>query len=771
MKKTLLLLFLCFMYQAWAQTDPVMNTVRLDLATDRNNDLNATVMQDQVVEIKTLGIDPWVYTKPLQHGLNSESTVLSFEYFCAKGLDHLEIYFYPKEGKVHSRLVSRIGQSEGWTKYSVDLGNDLAGWGNPGDYLRLDLGSISGINLQIRNIAFRSRTARELELAASYAEKKKKEAVLEANLKAYLAAEYASSITSVSATGNSIAITGQATGKDKLFLCEVTPYQDVTEEQSFAAVIPVSGSDFKINTPRYAEKDGRYDRLLSKWVLAKKTPAGYALASHARYADKVKAKYDLPVEIATSRKGLGGFSTGRGHAEDLEELDITSATVNIWITGFMYSQPAPGRIEHQYNGTSYYFDKKHVDMFDSTFRTTARRNIVTAAILLIDKTENCADTAIGRLLQHPDCDPAGIYAMPNMTNPASVNCYAAALDFLAGRYSREDKKYGRCHHWIMHNEVDAGWVWTNAGDKTALVFMDTYIKSMRMCYNIARSYNPHSEVFVTLTHYWAWTSDPKFYPSKDLMEILLDYTRTEGDFQWAMAQHPYPEDLFEPKTWLDQRVSFDYNTQLITFKNLEVLNAWIKRPEVLYMGKYKRTLWLSENGTNSRDYSEQNLKEQAAGFAYTWKKMKKLDGIDGFQWHNWFDSRGEGGLRIGLRRFPDDETEPGGAKPVWYVFQAADKPNEDKVFDPYKAVIGITDWDEVNFLGEIDPEKRKNSGRSLKVDDWVATDALGRKLPVVRRMRSGETRPFCGHVLFHDTYKSRRQGALRRYQNYESQPG
>ena len=194
----------------------------------------------------------------------------------------------------------------------------------------------------------------------------------------------------------------------------------------------------------------------------------------------------LPYEKAKSRKGLGGFSTGRGHVEDLEELDITSATVNIWITGFMYSQPSPARIEHQYGGKSYYFDKKHVDMFDSTFRTTARRNIVTAAILLIDKTENCADTVIGKLLQHPDCDPAGIYAMPNMTNPASVNCYAAALDFLASRYSRADKKYGRCNHWIMHNEVDAGWVWTNAGDKTALVFMDTYIKSMRMCYNIAQ---------------------------------------------------------------------------------------------------------------------------------------------------------------------------------------------------------------------------------------------------------------------------------------------
>ena len=394
----------------------------------------------------------------------------------------------------------------------------------------------------------------------------------------------------------------------------------------------------------------------------------------------------------------------------------------------MHTKPGPDRIEHNYNGKSWYFDRKEVEQFDSTFRTTASRKIIVAAILLVTGPGQCRDPEIGRLTVHPDMDPSGRYSMPNMTNPESVDCYAAALDFLASRYSREDEKYGRIHHWIMHNEVDAGWVWTNMGEKTDLVFMDAYIKSMRMCYNIARKYYAHSEVFITLTHYWAWTSNPRFYPSKDLLEILLDYTRAEGDFEWALAQHPYPESLREPKTWLDQKVQFDFNTPLITFKNIEVLNAWIKLPEVLYKGVQKRTLWLSENGTNSPTYLEQDLIEQAAGFAYTWKKFKTLDGIDGFQWHNWFDNRGEGGLRIGLRRFPDDETDPGGRKPVWYCYQAADRDNEDEVFDPYKAVIGIEDWDQVIYTGEIDQKKKHQATHDVRADAWVATDALGREL-------------------------------------------
>jgi hypothetical protein len=114
MKNTLLLLFLSFVCQGWAQqTDPGMKAVRLELETDSVNDLKATIRQDRVVEIKTLGNDPWIYTKPLQQELNRESTVLSFEYFCAKGLDHLEIFLHPKGGQVHSKLISRISRRMG----------------------------------------------------------------------------------------------------------------------------------------------------------------------------------------------------------------------------------------------------------------------------------------------------------------------------------------------------------------------------------------------------------------------------------------------------------------------------------------------------------------------------------------------------------------------------------------------------------------------------------------------------------------------------------
>jgi hypothetical protein len=679
----------------------------LELDGNQVNQLKAERQSNGVWQLVTSGKDPWIQLKPLTKALGNNDKVLSFEYFCPAGLDHFQVFFGPGFKSERSVTDQKIGFSEGWVSYSVDLSRDLKEWGKAGDFLRLDFGNKPDVQIQIKNLTICPMTEHEKLLAAGREEKFKEEAEMEAQLKSYLETNYTSEITEIEVSESKISVEGKITTSGPVYLCEIAPYQDVTEETAFETAILLKSKKFEQNLERFVNRNGiNYDRILSKWVLAKKTEKGYELISHAHYPDQIKAKYDYPKEVVNGRKGIGGFSVNRGHLEDLDELDATSATVNIWFSKFMFSKAAPGRIEHVYNGKSYYFGEKQVAQFDSTFRVTARRGIVTAAILLVDKAESCPDPEIGRLLQHPDMDPSGIYSMPNMTNPASVDCYAAALDFLASRYSRPDKKYGRCNHWIMHNEVDAGWVWTNMGEKTDLIFMDTYIKSMRMCYAIARKYNPHSEVFVTLTHYWAWTSHPRFYPPKELMEILLQYTKTEGDFEWAMAKHPYPESLFEPKTWQDKKIDFTFNSPLITFANLEVLNAWIKLPEVLYKGKTKRTLWLSENGTNSRSYSEEHLKEQAAGFAYTWKKMKVLDGIDGFQWHNWFDNRGEGGLRIGLRRFPDDETDPGGAKPVWYVFKAADTENENAVFDQYKEMIGIKDWNEVQFKGEITEGKK-----------------------------------------------------------------
>lgn len=675
----------------------------IKLSFQKTHDLEINETSPGTYQILTIGKDPFLFSQPFETALAEGNYILAFDYFSTGHLPDFQIFFAPPVNEKKS-FSSELGPREGWSNHSIDLKESMKGWGKKDDYLRLDFGGTPNYRIQLRNIHFRKPTTEELANIANREAKKHEDDIDKIKLKNYLNNIYPYNIRDVSVAENTITINGTAKNrKKKLYLAEIPLYHDVSLLRSYENtwLIPHGKKEFTLTIPRFKPMgDHQSDRVLSKWVIVEKNENSFALQSHARYADIIQSLYDLPEEKPASKKGLGGFSAN-GYISDLDSLGITSVTINTTITQMMRSKPSDQTISFEYNDRTYYADRKWVESNDRTLQQTAKRNIVVSSVILIEKAVKCLDKEIGRIFEHPDCDPAGIYSMANVTSEEGVEYYAAAIDFLAKRYSRPDKKYGRIHTWIIHNEVDLGWVWTNMGERDTLLYMDTYHKSMRLVYNIARKYNPHAKVFISLTHYWNWTVDKHFYHPKDLLNILLNYSAAEGDFEWAIAYHPYPEDLFEPKSWLDKRVDFTFNTPLITFKNIEVLNAWVKQPATMYLGKYQRSIFLSEQGPNSRDYLAKSLTEQAAGIAYLWKKIELLDGINAFQYHNWIDNRREGGLRIGLRRFTDDEQEPGGKKPIWYVYRDLGTPSENEAVEFAKDIIGIKSWDEVRYRKEI----------------------------------------------------------------------
>lgn len=516
----------------------------------------------------------------------------------------------------------------------------------------------------------------------------------EENLKAYLRRSYTSRIQTVLVTENTVKVVGKCVNEEHFCLVEIPPYVDVVKAETALYKVKLTDSSFQIELDRFVEREGiLYDRLLSKWAVFKEGEE-MELSSHARYADNVQPLQSLTPVKLVNKKGLGGIIFNP-YITDFSLLNISSATINVPITHFMHLTPSPGDIEHSYGGKMYYMDENYLkNTLDRPLleATSRGRNISVAAIILLDPASRCADPDLGRILQHPD-NNGGIYTMPNMTTPESVNCYAAALDFLAKRYCTVDNRYGRITHWIMHNEMDGGNEWANMGLKPVGVFTDTYLKSMRMCYNIVRQYDVNAEVFASFSHSWTEISNPGWYTSKEIIDLINAYSMVEGDFQWGLAYHSYAQDLTNPCTWIDPNATLSMNTPFITFKNLEVLNRWALSKENKYKGTIKRSVWLSEAGVNSRGYSEDELQKQAAGFAYAWKKINTLEGIDGIQWHNWFDNEVEG-ANLGLRKSLDS-SHHGEAKPVWHVYQKANTDEEDEYFEQFLPIIGISDWNVV----------------------------------------------------------------------------
>lgn len=514
----------------------------------------------------------------------------------------------------------------------------------------------------------------------------------EDSLKRYLRNTYPSVINKVSVTESFIEIMGNCVGEGHFYLGEIPPYLDVTKLDRTPYKVELTEASFSIVLDRFIEREGvLYDRLLSKWAIFQMADLTDQLVSHARHADEIWAYQHLSPITLTSKKGLGAL-TANSFISDLSLLGISSATINVCITHFMHLTPKAGDIEHLYGGKTYYMDEEYLNntLDKVLLEATKKRNISVAAIILIDPASRSVDTGIGELLQHPDYSE-GTYTMPNMTTLESVNCYAAALDFLAKRYCRSDNCYGRISHWIMHNEVDGGLSWTNMGVKPVTIFSDTYIKSMRMCYNIVHQYDQNSEVFISFSHGWNIAAGGGWYKVRDMLDFMNLFSKAEGDFFWSLACHSYPAQLGNPCTWDDAQATFSMDTEYVTLKNLEVLDKWVSIPQNQYKGGIRRSVWLSEAGTCSPSYADKDLQNQAAGFAFGWKKINALEGINGIQWHSWFDHLGDG-ARLGLRKYNDEEYQ-GEAKPVWMTYQKAGTDTENEYFEQYLQRIGIDSWE------------------------------------------------------------------------------
>ena len=498
-----------------------------------------------------------------------------------------------------------------------------------------------------------------------------------ANIKDYLAKDYPSKVTNVQVTSDKVIIKGNCGGSGTYLLAEITPWQDVTELEKYPYTQDLSGGGFTVTVDRIVpNREGiRYDKVFSKWAVVKVDGDRQTLDSHARYADDVVPKKSPEAVPLRNKKGFGAGDIDL-YFSDCKEMNVGSITMNVVLNDYIKGEGSG----YSYGGQNYSLGA-FKDYVDRVTRRAGEMDLVVSAIIL------CQTNSI---FKDPE-NKGGNYTMPNLTTAKAFNLYAAALEHMASTHCTQGN---RISHWIMHNEVDFANEWTNMGDQPMMRYLDRYIKSMRICYNIARQYDQNASVLGSYTH--CWTMADGNYAPKKMLEATVAYSEAEGDFRWGVAYHPYPQDLTKPSFWIDDtQATYSLNSKYVTFKNLEVIDAWIRQKENFYKGKTKRVLFLSEQGTNSPSYSESDLALQAAGGAWAWKKVSKLDGIDAIQWHNWADNKAEGGLRIGLRTFAEGSVSNLTPKPVWYVWKAAGTAEEDSVFDQYKTTLGISDWDSI----------------------------------------------------------------------------
>lgn len=673
------------------------------LKHDPSRDFHLEVQQEPggVLSIRTTGGDPQlIFAASPSERIREDSYMLAFEYFCPDGVDGVEI-FYQKDrraGWSQDRRVDggSLSRAEAWQPYAINLKMASDGKWTPQDRgFRIDFGRAPGLDLQIRNVHLRAPTAAELRGAEEVQARRDAQEEKAALIDAYLERDsLPARMSSFEVGSDSIELSGQIEADLLAWarIIEFLPHEDAwNPDHGKVLDARPSETSFTLSLPRFV--DG-YDRIASRFALARPVGNARALLCRAVWATDVSgaAERDMPRLRPANHKGMGGVTyRPEIFQKDLKDLGITSATINMPLTGMLQRGGGGARIDFTHQGRTWSFNADAINRFDERIKLLTEMDIVVSGILLISRDAG--------VLVHPNYDRAGIYSMANLTDREGADTYRAIVAFLAERYSRSDQKYGWISHWIVFNEVDYGWVWTNMGETPMALYLDAYEKAMRLTYLEARRFNPTAEVFISLTHNWDYApSDTlRTYAPRALLDRLALYSERTGDFHWGVAYHPYPQSLLRPRTWEDTRATASFSTRYITPKNIEVLDAYLHQDHFHYRGEL-RTVLLSEQGFHTPDYTEQSMLDKAAAIAYTWAKITHLPTIETFHYHRWVDNPREGSLRVGLRTLPESGKPNGERKePAFSVLSALETEREAEVIEPLKAILGIDDWQSVRI--------------------------------------------------------------------------
>ncbi|BAM03963.1 hypothetical protein PSMK_18040 [Phycisphaera mikurensis NBRC 102666] len=363
--------------------------------------------------------------------------------------------------------------------------------------------------------------------------------------------------------------------------------------------------------------------------------------------------------------------------DDAVELGSAHVTVNVELGSLLLppgAEDPPAAFIVNRDGQRLRFDPATVRHWDEQIGEMTRRGLHVTVVFL----NQLQKVAAAKGVIHPATNvEEALFDLGafNLTDARGVASYTAVLGFLAERYSRADRRYGHVGGYIVGNEIDSHWTWHNMGEADLAAVARQHERELRLAWLAVREHAPGARVFTSLTHSWSRPNARaplRNTAGRELLEALTRLSRAGGDFDWDIAHHPYPQNLFDPRFWDDQLAMFGFDTPMITFANLELLPAFLARPEMLCNGEPRRVI-LSEQGFHTLPGVE-GERLQAAALALAAYRIFRIDGIDAFILHRHADAAGEGGLLLGLRHLAPAPGELGPKKLAWDVFRAMETP-------------------------------------------------------------------------------------------------
>lgn len=424
-------------------------------------------------------------------------------------------------------------------------------------------------------------------------------------------------------------------------------------------------------------------RLFKKFVVAAKRNGRYQILGTSRYVTNPEALARVNTyQRASSVKGLI-VDPNRLHGNELDDLGVKQGAYNLPLGYIMGGTSYAGNptIHYEYGGKTYAFNGQAIAEFDIVFGTLARKGIQATAVIL-----NNSNGAYPEMI-HPNARGRGSapYYMFNGSDADGVNALAAAVTFLAERYSGA---HGTISNWIVANEINATKEWNTYASVDHYTYTDEYAKGFRVIYNAIKSVNGSAKIYMPLDQRWKRNRNDGDYDGRDILDDFNSIIKAKGNINWDLAVHPYPVPLTDANFWNGgwnaKYTSQSVDTPMLNMKNINVVTDYMSGANFRREDGSTRQVFLSEVGFTST--SGETV--QAAAIAYAYYIADKNPMVNGLIINRETDSAVEiaQGLAVGL-------THPNGAhKRAYDVYKHLDMSDSLEYTSFALDVIGADSW-------------------------------------------------------------------------------
>lgn len=500
------------------------------------------------------------------------------------------------------------------------------------------------------------------------------------------AASATAQITSctINASGSKVVVKANVSNKTKkmgknLYIIEVEPFEKVGKSYTRKPVASTKSKNGKVTFSILLNSESSKSSRFSKFVVAYKSGKKYQVISDARYITNPQkmATFSENYPVTYSKKGLQV-----GLMQDSLDLG-TQHTVLNWVLNDVVAAPGTGEA-YYYRGQNYYFNSDVLNSYDNMVRQYNEAGSKVTIILLL---KNVNDPNLNALRFQGG---SALYSSIRTSSKASCRQFEAIMSYLGQRYGQRSHLVSG---WILGNEIDNPKDWNYGGGKSLSAYMDGYAQAFRICNTAVQSVNKNAHVYLSLDYYWTRDTDGKgknAFAGKDILNTFYNKLSSTGLVDWYIAYHAYPEGLLLPEFWDDALATNSENSEIMNFKNMDVLTKYIKKN----FGKNVKVMFSEQSFTDSH-----SQKKQAAAYAYAYYKCEANSMVEAFIYGRHVDNveevdpRTNGPIPWGLR---DQNLNK---RMIWDVFMYIDSPDGFKWTNKLITKIkGLKSWTSISGL-------------------------------------------------------------------------